>query len=59
VTIDPTNTLLATAACPVKREEFFVAGTEPDDYCPMHGGEPAAAPATTPPLPTSAPVPKP
>lgn len=38
VAIDPTNALLATAACPVKREEYFVAGTEPDDYCPMHGG---------------------
>ena len=58
VTIDPTNTLLATAACPVKREEFFVAGTEPDDYCPMHGGEPVAAPAATPPIP-QAPAPKP
>lgn len=58
VTIDPTNTLLATAACPVKREEFFAAGTEPDDYCPMHGGEPDAAPAATPAAPP-APAPKP
>ncbi|SKA16295.1 penicillin-binding protein, 1A family [Trichlorobacter thiogenes] len=58
VTIDPTNTLLATAACPVKREEFFVAGTEPDDYCPIHGGEPVAAPAATPAAPP-APAPKP
>ena len=58
VTIDPTNVLLATAACPVKREEFFAAGTEPDDYCPMHGGEPDAAPTVTPPVP-QAPAPKP
>ncbi|MDK9716544.1 MAG: PBP1A family penicillin-binding protein [Trichlorobacter sp.] len=58
VTIDPTNVLLATPVCPVKREEFFASGTEPDDYCPMHGGEPAAAPPNIPP-PPQVPVPKP
>ena len=55
VTIDPTNALLATADCPVKREEFFVAGTEPDDYCPMHGSAPDLPPVT----PVPAPAPKP
>ncbi len=59
VVIDPTSALLATPACPVKREEFFAAGTEPDDYCPMHGVEPDAAPIATPPSPSPAPVPKP
>lgn len=43
VSIDPGNALLATPGCPVKREEFFASGTEPDDYCPKHGGEPESS----------------
>ena len=38
VSIDPTTGYLATGDCPVKREEFYVLGTEPTEYCPKHGG---------------------
>ncbi len=37
VTIDSATGFLATAKCPVQRNEFFTAGTEPSDYCPKHG----------------------
>ncbi|HPX60682.1 MAG TPA: PBP1A family penicillin-binding protein [Deltaproteobacteria bacterium] len=48
VTIDPTTGKLAAPECPVKREELFVGGTEPAEYCPKHGKQevkPAAQPA--------------
>jgi penicillin-binding protein 2D len=38
VTIDPTSGYPATIDCPKKREEFFIIGTEPGEYCPKHGG---------------------
>jgi membrane carboxypeptidase/penicillin-binding protein len=38
VTIDPETGYLATPDCPKKRDEFYVAGTEPTEYCPKHGG---------------------
>ena len=38
VSIDPTTGYLATPGCPVKRDEFYLAGTEPSEYCPKHGG---------------------
>jgi membrane carboxypeptidase/penicillin-binding protein len=38
VQIDPTTGYLATPDCPKKREEFYVAGTQPTVYCPNHGG---------------------
>lgn len=38
-TIDPATGQLATASCPVTREEFYIAGTEPTQYCSKHGGE--------------------
>ena len=34
--IDPATGLLATDACPEKREEFFIAGTEPATNCTLH-----------------------
>jgi penicillin-binding protein 2D len=46
--IDPATGYLAAPDCPVKRQEFFIAGTEPTQYCPEHGGdalEPEALPA--------------
>jgi penicillin-binding protein 2D len=51
--IDPETGELATPDCPVKREEFYVAGTEPTHYCSKHGGAGMApvAPAVTPPAP--------
>jgi 1A family penicillin-binding protein len=38
VQIDPTTGFLATPECPVKREEFYIDGTQPTRYCPEHGG---------------------
>ena len=37
--IDPATGFLAAPNCPAKREELFIAGTEPAQYCPKHGGE--------------------
>ncbi|MDA8413903.1 MAG: PBP1A family penicillin-binding protein [Desulfobacteraceae bacterium] len=39
VSIDPTTGFLATPDCPEKRDEVYIAGTEPREYCPKHGGE--------------------
>jgi 1A family penicillin-binding protein len=36
VYVDPENGLLATKDCPIKRKTYFVAGTEPIDYCAEH-----------------------
>ena len=52
--IDPTTGYLATAACPAKHEEFFVAGTQPTEACPKHPGDiltpvPPVAPPPAPP----------
>ncbi len=38
VMIDPETLQLATPACPVTREEIFVSGTEPTEFCVRHGG---------------------
>ena len=38
VDIDPDTLQLATPACPVKRQEVFVTGTEPTEFCEKHGG---------------------
>ena len=39
VSIDPATGGLATANCPERRDEFYMAGTEPTEYCPKHGGD--------------------
>ncbi len=39
VSIDPATGYLATENCPVKRDEFYIVGTEPSEYCPKHGGD--------------------
>ncbi len=36
--IDPSTGYLAASACPRQKEEFYVSGTEPTEYCPIHGG---------------------
>jgi 1A family penicillin-binding protein len=36
VYIDPDNGKLATKACPVKRLTYYIAGTEPTEYCTDH-----------------------
>jgi len=51
VSIDSTTGYLATEACPKKRDEFYIAGTEPSEYCPKHGGELMAPKAPPEPLP--------
>ena len=38
VVIDPDTLQLATPSCPVTREEVFVLGTEPTEFCFRHGG---------------------
>ena len=53
VQIDPATGNLATPDCPKKREEFYVAGTQPTTYCPNHRGPDLAptSPAPAPELP--------
>jgi len=36
--IDPLSGQLATTACPQRRAEVFISGTQPTDYCRQHGG---------------------
>jgi penicillin-binding protein 1B len=36
--IDPESGQLATANCPKTRSEVFLAGTQPIETCPLHGG---------------------
>ncbi len=38
VTIDPTTGFIATPDCPVRRNEIYIAGTQPTETCPAHGG---------------------
>jgi len=38
VSIDPATGYLAAPDCPEKRDEFYLAGTQPTEYCPQHGG---------------------
>jgi 1A family penicillin-binding protein len=38
VLIDPMTNELATPLCPVKREEFYITGTQPTKSCEKHGG---------------------
>jgi penicillin-binding protein 1B len=36
--IDPQSGQLATPSCTQTQEEYFIAGTEPTQYCELHGG---------------------
>jgi len=42
--IDPQSGQLATASCPQTANEYFIAGTEPVQYCELHGGQLAQSP---------------
>jgi penicillin-binding protein 1B len=42
VTIDPDTLQLATPACPITREEVYIHGTEPTEFCSVHGGHMAS-----------------
>ncbi|MGA7826757.1 MAG: PBP1A family penicillin-binding protein [Geobacteraceae bacterium] len=46
VSIDPATGCLATPDCPVKRDEVYIAGTEPTEYCPEHGDGATSVPDT-------------
>lgn len=39
VSIDPATGFLAGVNCPEKQDEVYIAGTEPMEYCPKHGGD--------------------
>jgi penicillin-binding protein 1B len=36
--VDPLSGKLATPSCPSSHPEVFIAGTQPLEYCPLHGG---------------------
>jgi penicillin-binding protein 1B len=38
VVIDPESLELATASCPTTRDEIYIAGSAPTQYCELHGG---------------------
>src|SRR5271154_2683138 len=38
VLIDPESQQLATPSCPTTREEVYIAGSAPTDFCELHGG---------------------
>lgn len=38
VTVDPQSEQLATPQCPTTKDEIFIAGTEPTEFCFIHGG---------------------
>jgi penicillin-binding protein 1B len=42
VTIDPDTLQLATPECPITREEVYIHGTEPTEFCALHGGHMAS-----------------
>jgi len=39
VTIDPESLQLATPSCPTTRQEVYIHGTEPTEFCAKHGGK--------------------
>jgi len=45
VSIDPTTGFLAAPDCPAARDEYYIKGTEPTEYCPAHGGAGATSSA--------------
>jgi penicillin-binding protein 1B len=44
--IDPRSGQLATPACPETVTEYFVSGSEPTQYCELHGSHLAQSPGT-------------
>ena len=51
VAIDPTTGYLAAEECPKTTDEFYIAGTEPTEYCTQHGGKPLPHVSPLPPSP--------
>lgn len=52
VAIDPATGLLASERCPNKRNEFYLAGTEPTEYCGEDDAAPAPVSPASPPSPS-------
>lgn len=48
VYINPESGKLATSACPEKKLETFISGTEPTEYCDQHGDGDIATPPEAP-----------
>ncbi len=46
-TIDPQTGQLATPSCPQTTTEYFIAGSEPTQYCQFHGGQLAQSPPSS------------
>ena len=42
VSIDPESMQLATPSCPITKEEVYIVGTEPTEFCALHGGRMAS-----------------
>ena len=40
-TVDPQSGQLATASCPQTQNEYFIEGSQPTQYCQLHGGQSA------------------
>lgn len=53
VAVDPSTGYKAADGCPEKRDEFYIAGTEPTEICPAHGA--VSADPVIPPLPPEGP----
>jgi len=49
--IDPTTGQLANPECPEKREEYYLSGSEPTQYCSKHGEAPLPSAEPEAPLP--------
>ncbi|ACM19562.1 membrane transglycosylase and transpeptidase PBP1A [Geotalea daltonii FRC-32] len=61
VAIDPATGYLAAPDCPDKRDELYIPGTQPTEYCLQHGGEslnPVAMPPVQPEAPEGQPAPE-
>src|SRR5271154_576014 len=43
VLIDPESLQLATPSCPATRQEVYVSGSAPTDFCELHGGHNTAS----------------
>ena len=41
--VDPQTGQLATTSCPQTEQVYFIAGSEPTQYCGLHGGSPQTA----------------
>ncbi len=57
VEVDPTTGQLASPACPLRRVEVFISGTEPTTVCRVHGGAVQVASWEVPQPPAAPPAP--